>query len=471
MKIAFIHYHVKTGGVTTVLKQQVNAIKDSCDILMLAGELPQSPFPAEIVHIPGLGYDSSSPGKGSPESVAEAVVEAIHRRWPDGCDLLHVHNPTLAKNRRFLQILKTLQQRGLNLFLQIHDFAEDGRPDAYFRDEYVGNCHYGVINSRDYGILIKAGLNPEGLHLIANTVDPLDVAGSETDRENIVLYPVRAIRRKNIGEAILLSLFFNRGETLCITQPPNSAADIASYHGWKGFIRDHHLDVMLETGVKERFADLVNRSRYMLTTSITEGFGFTYLEPWTAGKYLWGRKLPDICRDFEKMGIHLDHMYDKLQVPLKWIDEEKFHQRWRSCVLTCCTRYCRSMAPDHLEEGFGHLTKNGRIDFGMLDEEFQMQVITRVMGDRRGKARLSDINPCLAAPSELSDQAHRITQNRIKIGKEFTPERYRRNLMGIYRVVSQVPIRHRIDKEKLFREFFNLESFSLLKWGRHANKK
>ena len=60
MKIAFIHYHLKTGGVTTVLKQQVEAIREECEVLVLSGELPGESFPADSVYIPGLGYDSQS---------------------------------------------------------------------------------------------------------------------------------------------------------------------------------------------------------------------------------------------------------------------------------------------------------------------------------------------------------------------------------------------------------------------------
>jgi hypothetical protein len=57
-----------------------------------------------------------------------------------------------------IKILKSLQKRGVNLFLQIHDFAEDGRPFDYFADEYPADCHNGVINQRDYEILLAAGL-------------------------------------------------------------------------------------------------------------------------------------------------------------------------------------------------------------------------------------------------------------------------------------------------------------------------
>ena len=57
MKITYIHYHLKTGGVTTVLKQQVEAVKNDVDLLVLTGEPSPDPFPAEVVCLPGLGYD------------------------------------------------------------------------------------------------------------------------------------------------------------------------------------------------------------------------------------------------------------------------------------------------------------------------------------------------------------------------------------------------------------------------------
>ena len=174
MNIAFIHYHLKTGGVTSVLKQQVETLRDVCDILVITGVLAESPFPSDMVHIPELGYDKAGAIPEDPEDVAESVCEAIFSKWKDGCDVIHVHNATLAKNRNFLKILKVLQKKGMKLFLQLHDFAEDGRPLAYFPDEYVPDCHYGVINSRDYSIFLKAGFKKDGLHKIFNIVDFFD---------------------------------------------------------------------------------------------------------------------------------------------------------------------------------------------------------------------------------------------------------------------------------------------------------
>ena len=37
MKIAFLHYHLQPCGVTTVINQQIDALKDSCETLIIAG--------------------------------------------------------------------------------------------------------------------------------------------------------------------------------------------------------------------------------------------------------------------------------------------------------------------------------------------------------------------------------------------------------------------------------------------------
>ena len=297
MKIVFIHYHLKTGGVTTVLKQQVEAIVNTCEVLVLSGTPSNSSFPCDSVVIPGLGYDKPDGTGIKPEQVAESIVKAIRSKWKSGCDLVHVHNPTLAKNKNFLNILNILKNKKIKLFLQIHDFAEDGRPLAYYPDdEYVSDSHYGVINSRDYQVLINAGLRKEGLHKIPNTIKPFTCRQTDDPSKNRVLYPIRAIRRKNIGEAILLSLFFEQNETLAVTLPPNSPADIQSYEGWKAFTKEKNLNVIFEAGLKHDFSELVMSSKFFITTSITEGFGFSFLEPWTAHKPLLGRKLPDISK-------------------------------------------------------------------------------------------------------------------------------------------------------------------------------
>jgi len=300
MNIAIIHYHLKPGGVTNVIKHQVDSLSGLFNVCLLTGELPDAPICEHTILVPELGYTDSSTPFLDIEKLADTLSEILSSTFRGKCDLIHIHNPLLAKNRHFLTLLKLLQRKGYTLFLQIHDFAEDGRASAYYANEsYLANCHYGVINSRDYNLLIQAGLKPAGLHLLPNTIEPISLERVTSTTQNRILYPVRAIRRKNIGEILLLSLFFKEN-IFSITLPPNSPSDMKSYNGWKEFSIHNNLDVEFESGLNKDFHTLIASSESIVSSSITEGFGFSFLEPWTSDKLFWGRSIPNICIDFQK---------------------------------------------------------------------------------------------------------------------------------------------------------------------------
>jgi len=464
MKIAFLHYHLKPGGVTTVIRHQVEALKDECRVLVLSGAPHRSPFPAPVRNIPDIAYDNDRKRTENPGETAASIHRTIQKQWKGGCDLLHVHNPTLAKNSAFLDILKALQELGVTLFLQIHDFAEDGRPLAYFPQEYPHDCHYGVINSRDYRILLHAGLKPEGLHKVFNPVKPLGAAVRPTCATEEILYPVRAIRRKNIGEALLLSLYFEKSQSLSITLPPNSPADLVAYQGWKRFAADNRLNIRFDAGLDRDFEELLNRSQYLLTTSITEGFGYAFLEAWTAGKPVWGRNLADITHDFTRKGLRLDHLYRNLLVPLSWIDHQRFFTRWKTCILDNSAHFGLHHTVARLDKIAEKMLATGVIDFGLLDESFQKRIIQALLAESDKKDRLRTINPFLQQPFLPIDIEKIIDHNHKTITHAFGTGAYKENLLETYRAVSGHAVKQRIDKHRLAASFFNLESFSLLKW-------
>lgn len=464
MKIAFVHYHLKTGGVTSVLKRQIAAIQGVCDTLVLTGNRVETELPCKVAEIPELGYDQPGVSPPTPDMTADRVRQALFEKWPGGCDVLHIHNPTLAKNRQFLQIIKRLQQSGVNLFLQIHDFAEDGRPELYFDEDYPTDCHYGVINARDVAILLEAGLDGSGLHHIPNAIGGLSVNECRPPKPQI-LYPVRARRRKNLGEAILLSMFFKNGQRLAITQPPNSPSDIRSYRDWIDWVRKNHLQVDFEVGKKTDFSLLVGTSESVVTTSIAEGFGLTFLEPWTAGKLLWGRRLKDLCADFQENGVHLDWLYDRLDVPLAWIDVDAFFRDWHDSVFSTAQRYGDVIAADTATRAFHRLTRGDMLDFGVLSEKFQRQVLDRLIADPSTMSELASLNPWLSHPGAVSDPSAIIENNRRAVEQHYGTQQYCNRLLAIYDRIVNHPVCHRIDKGALRDAFFDLDRFSLLKWG------
>ncbi|MFC2140109.1 hypothetical protein ACFLQ1_00130 [Candidatus Auribacterota bacterium] len=471
MRIVLFHYHLKPGGVTTVIRHQIAALKNSCEVIIMTGEKPQEKWPVPIVVIPDLSYKLNAFSPKKTNKIAGDIINYISKKWKNGCDVLHVHNPLLAKNKNLLKILNVLQHKGIKLFLQIHDFAEDGRVLSYFSEEYPAHCHYGVINSRDYHILLKSGLRPEGLHKISNIIMPLKtLKKSSTKEKNLILYPVRGIRRKNLGEAILLSLFLKNNETIGITLPPSSekntlSKDVPFYLKWKEFVKANHLNFSFELGIKHDFRELVTNAKMILTTSITEGFGFTFLEPWTANKFLAGRRIPDICVDFEEEGISLDHLYTQLFIPLKLIDSKEFFKKWKNCIVKNCKIMDYPLTKQDIEKAAFNLMVNDCLDFRLFDETTQRKIISLALKDKKSLFEIIDNNPWLENFTNTKNRTTLINRNKKIILNHYTTKNYCEKLINIYKKAKSNPVKQAINKTVLLRSFFNLNSFSLLKWN------
>jgi glycosyltransferase involved in cell wall biosynthesis len=467
MKVVLLHYHLKTGGVTTVIQRQVQALQGRCDTLVLTGDRAEAQLPCPVVEIPEIGYDRPDKPILTADAIVDRILQSILEVWPDGCDVLHIHNPTLAKNRHLIQCIELLQTSVSSLLLQIHDFAEDGRPQVYSREAYPRDCHYAVINSRDVQILLSAGLAPNGVHLIPNAVASLPM-DTDIKLDSCVVYPVRAIRRKNIGEAILLSMFLSADKTLHISQPPTSARDLPAYYDWQSFVKKRGLNVQFGAGRQYGFPALVAAADSMVTTSITEGFGFSFLEPWTAAKKVWGRRLGDICEDFEERGLGLDWLYDELAVPLRWFDVNGFIKAWREAAQQVTATYGYERSPESLDAYIADVKKDGMIDFGILSEIFQKQVLEHLLADSKAKDWLAKQNPKIREPDPTDVDTTTIEKNRQIVQKDYNQDAYGERLSNIYAQVLQEPVQHQIDKTALLACFLGLDRFSLLKWGHYA---
>ncbi len=118
-------------------------------------------------------------------------------------------------------------------------------------------------------------------------------------------YPVRAIKRKNLGEFILLAAIFTGKAHFTVTQPPRNPAEIPQYNRWKAFCLDKGIRVKFEAGEMIDYEDLIYISDFCITTSIREGFGMVYLEPWLAGTPVIGRELSCILGRFKKPGYEI----------------------------------------------------------------------------------------------------------------------------------------------------------------------
>lgn len=477
LRIVFLHFHAKPSGVTRVIQQQMDALRDDAECIFIAGNNGNGgPLEGDwnlrkVLIVAGVGYDGIRPEERVDSTVSH-ILKAIESQWPSGCDLIHVHNPLLNKNRDFLAILKTLQNKGIPLFLQIHDTAEDFRPESYYsQEEYPINCHYGVINSRDYQLFLQAGLKPEGLHLLPNCVTPLvsqnqTLTDSGHDRfpSPFVLYPVRAIRRKNIGEAILLSCFFPPPVHLGITLPPSSPVDYPSYESWKAFALREGLPVYFELGLAKPLAHWIPETLCMISTSIREGFGFTFLEPWTAGRGLIGRRIPSVVEDFQQQGIEFPDLYDHLFIPTEFLPFGEARARWEGMVRETYEQYGVPLDPRVIETAWNRIIEGGKMDYPYLHPLIAQQFIRECKGNSKLRERLLDLNPFLETSIEKVGTARRpdlIESNRMRVLSAYSLEKYREQLLSVYRKVLTMPVHHSIDKKNLLQSFLDLKFFYL----------
>jgi hypothetical protein len=407
-----MHYHLRPGGVTTVIREQVRALSRQCDCLVLTGELPPAGAPAgeepdlaaAARVVPGLGYDTPGYGSPDPRGTAAAVLSAMIREWGGPADVLHVHNPLLGKSSSLMEVLRILQGAGIALFLQVHDLAEDGRPSTYNRrGEYPANCHYGVVNSRDQHALFSSGLLPEGLHLLFNVVRPFggeSIAGLPSrergDSRPRLIYPVRGIRRKNLGEALLLGMLLEAD--VSVTLPPQNPSDRLRYDEWKAFARSRGTRAAFDVGLSCSLPQLMGGSTAVVTTSVKEGFGFSFLEPWTARRAAVGRRINAVCGDFEEEGIRLPHLYSSLAVPAALFDAPAFRARWEASLAAAFESFGRTLDSASAQRAYSSMTREGLIDFASLDEGAQREVIDRVTGDlAAARHAIQAVNPGLDA--------------------------------------------------------------------------
>jgi len=66
--------------------------------------------------------------------------------------------------------------------------------------------------------------------------------------------------------------------------------------------------------VKYSIGDLYSVSDLVITTSVLEGFGFSYIEPWLVNRAVIGRSIPFLTPDFQAAGMKLGHLYSALIV-------------------------------------------------------------------------------------------------------------------------------------------------------------
>ena len=513
MFIGIVHYHLNRGGVTQVIANQLRALETQrpggdLRIVILHGgrsdgwserlpEVPSLDYSTQAVE--GLDYEDQP---RDPRALAAALSAALRRAGgsPDAA-VIHVHNHSLGKNPTLPAALCRLARDGWPLLLQIHDFAEDFRPEDYARvsagvesaltggavaNVYpaAAHVHYAVLNRRDARILSAAGVASGQLHALPNAVGdigplpPREPARRELacrfripEDRCLLVYPVRGIRRKNLGESLLWSALAEDLWHLGLTLAPASPAERPSYERWKTLAASLRLPMAFEIGEHAGLSHGENLAAAdrMLTTSVAEGFGLVFLESWLAGKALVGRDLPEITADFMAAGLRLDGLRPQFEVPLDWIGAARWRHEFEQAYTQTLARVGRRLpAAGEFRRTLDSLVHDVFVDFAVLSSDQQRQVVGQVAESRARRRRLRSRNTWLdIAFDPDAEGSDAIVHNAEVVRSAYSLAACGRRLFELYRDVASSSrggdVQPLVGSERILDEFLRPERFHPLR--------
>ena len=490
MNLVVIHYHLLPSGVTRVISLQLRALDSALDgkermrVVLLHGGRDSAfsddaitdlrALDVTVIEIPELAYDLGE--AGDPERLVAALEHVFADQGLEvGETVVHVHNHSLGKNASLPIALRRLACQGHALLLQVHDFAEDFRPDDYRHlcrtltpDDPAAlplrlypqsaNIHYAVLNGRDRAMLLSAGVRSERLHQLANPVlEPGQLASFQEARRKVgerlavpadrdfVLYPVRCIRRKNIGETLLWAALAENTATFGFTLAPKNPQELPTYLNWKALARSLGLPCVFETGEPGSgltFSDVLAAADRIITTSVTEGFGMVFLEAWLARRPLVGRDLPEITADFKAAGVNLADLQATFKVPVSLPGENDYKRSVANAYRRALDAYLREPpSAVELEREIESLVHSGCVDFGSLTPELQCRVLRAVNHDDACRARLRDLNPWIdiALSRTVHDCETIIGENAAVIRERYSLEASGERMWNVLRGVAASP--------------------------------
>lgn len=478
--IAITHYHLRRGGVTRVIQNMVAALRDQpFELVVVSGEPPPEgeSFDVPVVVVPGLGYDPDGASGEAPQELGERIQAAVRRAMGRVPDIWHIHNHHLGKNAAWTACVQTWSKAGQALCLHIHDFPEDGRPAnyRYLQDRLASSAgpaplypagartHYVVLNGRDERILHTAGAATTHLQLLPNAVWTETVpAGSATaEAADWVLYPTRAIRRKNVGEFLLWSMLDKSGRPYGVTLAPENPVERKGYDRWCTRAAHWDLPVTFELGARKSFAQCLEQAALLATTSVAEGFGLAFLEPWLANRPVVGRDLPEITAEFKAAGLDMSACYRACAVPQDWIAGDALRARLVARLTASRATYGLPTTNNDVEAAWSALwVDTDRVDFGRLDEEEQVRILQTLHSSTAAQQAVQPT--ALDAGNGVGRE--RVAANQKVVRSHYGLQAYGRQLATLYThigITNAIPTA--IDPAAVITAFLDPHRFQLLR--------
>ena len=208
----------------------------------------------------------------------------------------------------------------------------------------------------------------------------------------LLVYPARMLYRKNVLEALLLATVMNGGSL--VTGPAgSSSADRMRMNAALQLARRYRLSCAVDPERIRGFADtcqdhtmagnpfytLYGAADWVISTSIAEGFGYPFYEPWQFGVSVCGRKPAGV--EFMR-GFGFLSLYRRMPVPVSWVS-----------IDDCCKRFAAAahrgiFSRKRFLETF---VQKETVDFGALDTTAQVTVIVRVLRSDKERAVLAGL--------------------------------------------------------------------------------
>ncbi len=392
MRIGWVHYSVGSqGGVETMIHRSVRGLLDADAGLrihfvgragpLLPDWLAMAPDRMSCADVPEMGLAAWAEAQaGGRLELVEKLAARLARELA-GCETVVVENASVgahpAFNLAIARLVETPPAGVVRFVFRVHDMvfhrlanyeavkalvAEAGLSATGARRVLYPDLPHTThiaVNRSDAFTLFCAGLDRTRIRYIPNAVEEalaqgerlagelrarMESRGWVRPGEKLLVYGVRAVPRKNLTEALLLTRLLNllssgQGGIPHALQPEGPfrlivaiAPEEAKFRRYSDtlqeFVDRNNFEAKLglenlitpqakigPDGKAQTYgvAELYAAGAAAVTTSVLEGFGFGFLEPWCAGRVVIGRRLP-VVDDFIREGLRMEHFYRRLAV-------------------------------------------------------------------------------------------------------------------------------------------------------------